>query len=663
MRKRAKLLCLIITMSLILSSLGIVPVAAADSVSPLQAAIIEAMSLNGDERAAFAALLLSTTQGNKADTKTKIEETYLKTMTTGDIGSAVDNFLEYGETTRDLFCTAIKAGLPDLSGSTGGFDSIRSIINAEVTGDASNDSGLKFMVKILEVVKILDGNVASNDGYKIKLSFDDGSHSALIEKFNELIASVGSLPGNSISELLTHYEGQVNLKSNTEIFYFKNFLKSNKLFDSVIPDPRPKDKDDGGGSGSSGGGGSTTTPTTPTIEPVVKANPDGTTNIALDKPVLDNTTKQATTAINTTTLDKALEQAKPDAEGVKTVEIQVPAVTGANAYSVGLPAKALTSDTQANQVFNIITEIATVTVANDMFTKKEVEDASKVELVVAKANVEALTSELKAQIGDRPLIEINLKVDGKVKEFNNPNSPVTFSLNYTPTAEELKNPDKIVVWYIDSNGKAIEVPNGRYDAKTGKVTFSTTHFSLYAISYVDRTFVDIDKYLWAKIEIESMTAKGILKSTSTDKFSPEQNITRGDFLYGLVRALNLSAKVDSNFDDVSKTDYYWNEIAIAKKLDITNGIGNNKFDPNASITRQDMMALTARALKKLNKITASPAELKQFEDNEKISDYAKESIALMVAEGFIKGDGKNINPKNNTSRAEGAAVVYRIYKK
>ena len=33
----------------------------------------------------------------------------------------------------------------------------------------------------------------------------------------------------------------------------------------------------------------------------------------------------------------------------------------------------------------------------------------------------------------------------------------------------------------------------------------------------------------------------------------------------------------------------------------------------------------------------------------------------MVELGFIKGDGININPKGNTTRAEAAVVLYRIY--
>ena len=53
--------------------------------------------------------------------------------------------------------------------------------------------------------------------------------------------------------------------------------------------------------------------------------------------------------------------------------------------------------------------------------------------------------------------------------------------------------------------------------------------------------------------------------------------------------------------------------------------------------------------------------LESFGDKDQISSYAIESVALMVEEGYIKGDGKNVNPKGNTTRAEAAVILYRLY--
>jgi len=162
-----------------------------------------------------------------------------------------------------------------------------------------------------------------------------------------------------------------------------------------------------------------------------------------------------------------------------------------------------------------------------------------------------------------------------------------------------------------------------------------------------------------------LASKGILRGISETEYAPKENITRVDFLYFLVRTLGVEAEFTENFDDISEDAYYYKEIGIAKKLGITNGTGNNKFNPDASITRQDMMTLTERALRMLNKLTeqGTASDLEKFADKELIASYAKESVAAVVKEGLIIGSGDNINPLGNTTRAEAAVFLYRIYNK
>ena len=89
-----------------------------------------------------------------------------------------------------------------------------------------------------------------------------------------------------------------------------------------------------------------------------------------------------------------------------------------------------------------------------------------------------------------------MTIDGKQTEWNNPSAPVTVSIPYKPTAAELANPESIVIWYIDGSGRAVSVPNGHYDAATGTVTFETTHFSLYTITYNPVSFNDVASGAW-----------------------------------------------------------------------------------------------------------------------------------------------------------------------
>ncbi|HYE69226.1 MAG TPA: S-layer homology domain-containing protein, partial [Anaerovoracaceae bacterium] len=254
---------------------------------------------------------------------------------------------------------------------------------------------------------------------------------------------------------------------------------------------------------------------------------------------------------------------------------------------------------------------------------------------------------------------------GETIEWNNPDASVMVSVPYVPTVAELEDLEHIVIWYLDGKGNVIEVPSGRYDAEKGIVTFSTTHFSRYTVSFVTKTFVDLGSAAWAKEKIEILASKGILEGQSDNKYEPKSNITRADFLCFLVRTLSIDTNFEGNFSDISSDAYYFNEIGVAKELGITTGTGKHRFYPDAEISRQDMIVLTERTLKILNKLEKKgiSTRLDQFSDKSKISAYALDSISSIVEEGLIVGNGSKLNPRGNTTRAEAAMFLYRIYDK
>jgi hypothetical protein len=104
-------------------------------------------------------------------------------------------------------------------------------------------------------------------------------------------------------------------------------------------------------------------------------------------------------------------------------------------------------------------------------------------------------------------------------------------------------------------------------------------------------------------------------------------------------------------------------MGIAKKLGIASGTGNNRFSPNESITRQDMMVLTERALRMLKKleVQGTVSDLEKFSDQSLIGDYAIDSVASLIKEGLIVGNIDKVNPLGNTTRAEAAVFLYRVY--
>jgi len=426
----------------------------------------------------------------------------------------------------------------------------------------------------------------------------------------------------------------------------------------------PKETSEGG----SGNGPIPYIPVVSTPVPVI----DEAANAAkiVVEPVLDTATNVAKAVVADADIAQAFAIAPKTDDGKKAVQLEIPKVEGAKAYEQQLPAAILAS-TDNTKVIRIKTDLGTVAVPANMFSPADLGTAKNVSIRIAAADASAIVTDatVKSQIGGRPVIEISVKADDKTIAFNNADKKVTVYIPYAPADNEAKDADHLVILYIDDNGAAAPVPSGKYDPAKGAMVFTTTSFSKYgskyAVAQVYKTFDDIKGVAWAKAQIEALASRGIINGTSETTYSPNENITRADFIKLLVSTLNLTAEFDSNFDDVKPTDYYYNYVGIAKELGIANGAGNNRFDPHAKISRQDMMTLTARAMLIANKLKmdGTASDIKNYADTSKISSYAVDSIATLVKNGIITGDGKNIEPLRNTTRAEVAVILYRIYKK
>ena len=171
-------------------------------------------------------------------------------------------------------------------------------------------------------------------------------------------------------------------------------------------------------------------------------------------------------------------------------------------------------------------------------------------------------------------------------------------------------------------------------------------------------FTDLDSHSWAEDAINTLAADGIIKGTSASTYSPANNITRADFAILLVRAFDLSSDNAENFADVSANDYFASELAIARNNGIVSGIGDNKFAPRNTITRQDMMVIVYRALEKLGvKLESADVGYEDFAD---VADYAQDAVKALITSALVNGKSERIAPTDYTTRAEVAVLIKRM---
>ncbi|WP_314588148.1 phosphodiester glycosidase family protein [Paenibacillus terrigena] len=356
-----------------------------------------------------------------------------------------------------------------------------------------------------------------------------------------------------------------------------------------------------------------------------------------------------------------LERAQKDAT---VVRVEVKGANNANSVEVSLPKKSVNMPTPNNKI-EIVTPIGSITLPSDFLKDKNVSDTDFVSLIISKVDPTSLNVNVREDIGSRPVINLEVMEKGTRRAWNNPDTVVRIAIPYKPTAKELEKQGSIVVQYLDAAGHVLPVPSSIYDSATGTVRFEVKHCSTYAIAVVDKTFADIANYAWARPSIEALAARGVIHGLDEHTYAPSANITRADFVAMLVRTLELSANVTGSFNDVNNGDYYYEALGTAKALNIIEGTGDGIFHPKEKISRQDMFTITARALSTARnlKMATSAETLAGFADHTKVAAYAADSLAGMIKEGLIQGDGQALNPEGNATRAEVAVFMYRILNK
>jgi hypothetical protein len=162
-------------------------------------------------------------------------------------------------------------------------------------------------------------------------------------------------------------------------------------------------------------------------------------------------------------------------------------------------------------------------------------------------------------------------------------------------------------------------------------------------------------------DIEWMAAEGITKGCNpplNDKYCPEASVTRGQMAAFLVRALNLTERLDNRFidDDGSIFEADIERLAAAGITKGCNPPANDRFCPDSNVTRGQMAALLVRAL---GYTDDGGGDL--FTDDD--DSIFEGNIDRLGTAGVTKGCNPPTNdrycPSGNVTRGQMAAFLHR----
>ncbi|MBP2072764.1 S-layer homology domain-containing protein [Thermoanaerobacterium butyriciformans] len=255
--------------------------------------------------------------------------------------------------------------------------------------------------------------------------------------------------------------------------------------------------------------------------------------------------------------------------------------------------------------------------------------------------------------------------DGKDTYITTFGKPITVKLSLNGIDTTKYDPRKISLFKID-NDTAI-YKGGKYDKTTNTITTKLYGFSTYALMYYNKTFKDISNH-WAKDDIEYMASKHIADGITSDTFNPDGNVTRAQFVAFLIRLLNIPYQTKATpFTDVKSSDWYYNDVTTAYNIGLVKGVATDKFAPNDNITREQMAAMAINALKYMGKDTAISQDevtkfLAQYKDAKDVSGWAKEVVAASVKYNIMNGMTKvTYSPLSTSTRAQAIAVISRLF--
>ena len=206
--------------------------------------------------------------------------------------------------------------------------------------------------------------------------------------------------------------------------------------------------------------------------------------------------------------------------------------------------------------------------------------------------------------------------------------------------------DKLTI--TDAKGNTVEVTdkgNGKFSfvMPEGKVTVTPTFVADNGGQTESKSFSDVKTGDWYVDAVKYVSDKGLMSGTGSDKFAPSATTTRAMLMTVLARY--------AGEDTTGGATWYEKGMNWAKAKGVSDGT-----NPNANTTREQLVTMMYR-------YAGSPkadGKLDSFSDAASVSTYAASAMQWAVANGIVNGSNGKLNPQNNATRAEVAAILMRF---
>ncbi len=245
------------------------------------------------------------------------------------------------------------------------------------------------------------------------------------------------------------------------------------------------------------------------------------------------------------------------------------------------------------------------------------------------------------------------------------NKPALLSLHFDPKMVGEKQLPS--VWQYDEKQKKWIEVGGVVEGDV--INAEITAFGKFAVFAVNHKIVkpnpneiilnDINGH-WGQKWIEKAVELGIVQGYTDHTFQPDRSVSRQELVVMLAHALQpeMSEDVSAFTDHESIGSWAMNGVATAVQAGWIKGYEDGSFRPQAGISRLEMAVIIVRAANLFLNENGVPNE---FSDDNEIPVWAKSYVAVAADDGLIKGRGGNrFVPNGIVTRAEAATIMIRL---
>ena len=164
-----------------------------------------------------------------------------------------------------------------------------------------------------------------------------------------------------------------------------------------------------------------------------------------------------------------------------------------------------------------------------------------------------------------------------------------------------------------------------------------------------KTFSDVSSSDWFADAVKYVSDKGMMNGTGNGKFSPADSTTRAMLMTVIARY--------AGEDTTGSNPWYQKGMEWAKANGVSDGTA-----PNANITREQLVTMLYRYAKASGKDVSvgKDTNILSYADATTVSEYAVPAMQWACGAGIVNGANGKLNPQNNATRAEVAAILMRF---